>query len=74
MQKTVIIKPKKNPPSFTAVGIPPTKIFFVLKSLEPIDPFGIVRLISTYTWGPKTTPNTNRPCQQLNSTKRKIIA
>lgn len=30
-------------------GIPPTKIFLVLKSLSCEDPFGIVLLISTYT-------------------------
>lgn len=55
---------KKKSPSFMVVGIPPTKIFLVLKSLEPIAPLGIVRLISTYT-SPKTTQNTNKPSQQL---------
>jgi len=34
-------------PSVTTAGIPPTKIFLVLKSLDPTTPFGIVRLIST---------------------------
>lgn len=34
-------------PSDTVEGIPPTKIFLVLKSLLPAAPFGIVLLIST---------------------------
>lgn len=34
-------------PSDTDDGIPPTKIFLVLKSLLPAAPFGIVLLIST---------------------------
>jgi hypothetical protein len=34
-------------PSSTDEGIPPTNIFLVLKSLELMDPLGIVRLIST---------------------------
>lgn len=42
------VKKKVNTtPSVTEVGIPPTKIFFVLKSLDSAEPFGIVLLIST---------------------------
>lgn len=37
-----------NIPSVTAVGIPPTNIFFVFKSFDWDEPFGIVLLISTW--------------------------
>jgi len=40
-------------PSSTDEGIPPTNIFLVLKSLELMDPLGIVRLISTCRANPK---------------------
>ena len=36
---------KDSLPLLTVEGIPPTKIFFVIKSLEPAAPLG---LISTY--------------------------
>lgn len=37
-------------PSVTVAGIPPTNIFLVLKSLDSLEPLGIVLFISTYQY------------------------